>query len=163
MQCGPALWGSHTRDIHTTAHETTTQDTRSTRPQHADVTTHPQPTQQDHNILIEFHLTTPLHVFSDLHFAYFTVTGTFPIGYGHGLREVLCSFWFTVDPGSQRLRGPLRTCPLAPTDWSLHMTVAFCDCFGKPRSAVSTVSFSFFFSGVIYGRESLQRVFTQRD
>lgn len=104
-----------------------------------------QTTQQDHNILIEFHLTTPLHVFSDLHFAYFTVTGTFPVGYGHGLREVFCSFWFTVDPGSQRLRGPLRTCPLAPTDWSLHMTVAFCDCFGNPRSAVSTVSFFLLF------------------
>jgi hypothetical protein len=40
MRCGPALLGSHTRDIHNTAHETTTQDTRSTRPQHADVTTH---------------------------------------------------------------------------------------------------------------------------
>lgn len=40
MRCGPALLGSHTLDIHNTAHETTTQDTRSTRPQHADVTTH---------------------------------------------------------------------------------------------------------------------------
>lgn len=91
MQCSPACsigfpytrYTHHgTRDSYTRypEYETTTRRCHNT----------PQTTQQDHNILIESHLTTPLHVFSDLHFAYFTVTGSFPVGRGHGLRQVFC-------------------------------------------------------------------------
>lgn len=148
MRLGPALLGSHTHDIHTTG----TRDYYTRYPEY-ETTTHRRhntshTTQQDHNILIEFYLTTPLHVFSDLHFAYFTVLGSLSVGCGHGLRKVFYFFvfWFTVDPESQRLRGPHRTCPLAPTDWSLHMTAAFSECFGTPTSAVSTIFLIFLIS-----------------
>lgn len=90
MHCGPALLGSHTRDIHTTG----TRDYYTRYPEYETTTRRRHntsyTTQQDHNILIEFYLTTPLHVFSDLHFAYFTVLDSLSVGCGHGLRKVFC-------------------------------------------------------------------------
>lgn len=102
-----AIYTQHgTRDNYTRypEYETTTRRRHNTS----------QTTQQDHNILFEFHLTTPLHVFSDLHFAYFTVKGDVPVGCGHGLRKEFCFF------GLRLILGPNACADRSGRARSLH-------------------------------------------
>ncbi|KAH8779859.1 hypothetical protein F5883DRAFT_193015 [Diaporthe sp. PMI_573] len=86
-----------TRDNYTRypEHETTTRRRHNTS----------QTTQQDHNILLEFRLTTPLHVFSGLHFAYFSRSRTASRLVTVTVYARSSALWLMVDPGSPRLRG----------------------------------------------------------
>lgn len=163
MRCGPALLGSHTFDIHNTAHETTTQDTRSTRPQHADVTTH----HKQHSKITTScsSLISPLLSMSSrvstLHIVLRSRTAsrlvTVPV---FARRSVL--FWLMVRSWVHpRLRGSLRTYPLASSDWSFAYDCGVLRALWLTASAVS--GFSFLFSVWFHGRASLQRVFTLRD
>lgn len=91
-----------------------------------------QTTQQDHNILIEFHLTTPLHVFSDLHFAY---------SHGHGRFSSWLRSRFTQGVllfGLRLILGPNACADHSGRARSLHQIGLcirrrrFSDCFGNP-------------------------------
>ncbi|KAL2278301.1 hypothetical protein FJTKL_14569 [Diaporthe vaccinii] len=110
----------HTRDIHTTRHETTIQDTRSTRPQHADVTTHYKQRSKITTSCLSF-ISPPLSTFSRISTLHiFTVTGDLPVGCGHGLRKVFCLFF-----SLRLILGPNACADRSGRARSLHQ-IGFC-------------------------------------